>query len=431
MASTAVGLLAAAPAVARFARLDTGDIRAQTPLVFAALVEKDKVAERAEGVRRKKSGYHAELVRCLESMETGAHGRVGKSLAERWLPGVRKCPGNVRRHKECGQLSFHGSKCDHELCPWCQARRSKRLRQRIVPAVEAMMRPMLLTFSPPNLDRLTPGAVAALQSALAKLHRQVFLKGSADSHGLPYRARTCLGGFRSIEVTNRGNGWNLHCHELVDSDWLAHYPQTDIRWVAEPYWLVVEKVWPRSDLATGVLVGKHWVIERRAGRWEVVNRHPGLAREFTRVCQSYPELREIGHCLAGRHEGFDLDCPDCWYFVDLRRAKVSAVAEIAKYVVKGSQVVKAGPAAVVDYHFAMKGKQLFKPFGKYHGFKLDGDDEESDGDTRGPGEERCPWEDCPKPWDTGWEYVSKGYPAGAELVWDPWARSSRVVFDSG
>jgi len=394
-----------AASAAVVARLDTRGIRSQISAGFQhpkpeslaseTLRDNDQAAK-AKRERKQKAHYHAELVRCLESMAAGDHGLVAQALANKVLPDVKKCPGNVRRHKACGELSFHGSKCDYPLCPWCQGRRSRRLRSRILPAVEAMASPKLWTFSPPNIGELTSASVSALQGALAQLHRLVFLKGSKS------RVETCVGGFRSIEITNKGNGWNLHCHELVDSGWVAHYPQTDIE--------------PRRDRK------RDWV-------WAVTARHPGLAREFTRVCQNYAELREIGHCLAGRHEGFEIDCPDCWYFVDMRAAKVSAVAEIAKYVVKGSQVVKAGPAAVVEYYMAMKGKQSFKGFGKYYGFKVDGlEDTEK---SQGPDVSMCPWPECPDPTEQAWEFVAKGKPAGYRFGWDSWAKASRVVQDSG
>ena len=160
----------------------------------------------------------------------------------------------------------------------------------------------------------------------------------------------------------------------------------------------------------------------------LVVRQPGLAREFTRVCQGYPELREIGHCLADRHGGFDLDCPDCWYFVDLRQADLGVADEIAKYVTKGSQVVKAGPRAVLDYLFSMKGKRLVQTFGNLYGVDLEADDEPSETPLR---DGECPWEDCPYPGLHEWEHVVMGYPDGFSLEYNPNTGTSRVVLDHG
>lgn len=440
------------------ARLDRGELRSQTFSSFGDQGKgsrSEKRREKRADSRRKKSFYHAELVRQLNEMaESDAidpnhvlepiplgqpeppaiktkHGLMALALALKVLPAVKKCPGVVRKHGPCGNVSFLGQKCSFKLCPWCQARRSRYLQRRIRPLVEAMEHPKFWTFNPPNLKNLTPGAVAALQGVLADLHRLTFLKGSSKSDSYArsdiewmgeefgwrvlkvhkaskvlVRPAVYLGGFRSIEVTNKGNGWNLHGHELGDSGWVAQYPQTDIA--------------PRK--------GKTDKWLKRP--WAVVVRHPGLAREFTRECQKYDELREIGHCLAGRHEGFNLDCPDCWYFVDMRQANAGAILEIAKYVVKGSQVVKAGAGAILDFCRAVKGKQTFKPFGKYHGFKIEDDDDDGEEPSTGEDVEGCPWPECPAPALQEWEYVSRGYPAGAEFQWDKWAKSSRVVFDT-
>jgi len=377
------------PAQPAVARLDTGETSPQTFRGSREEVDKS---------RRRKRGYHAELVRLLASMETGEHGLVAEMVGQRWLADVKKCPGVVRRHGPCGSASFLGSRCQFPLCPWCQARRSQRLREAIAPLVERMWKRKLYTFNPPNIERLTPGAIAALGSALTKLHRLAFLAGSVDKNGYPVRDRRVRGGIRAIEVTNKGHGWNLHAHEVLAAEWVAHYPQTDIEW--EP--------------------GK-----RNGGAWKVINKHPGLSREFTRLCQAYPELAGLGYCLDGReHEGGHdyAGCPGCWYFVDQRRANIGIADEIAKYVVKGSQIVKAGPKAVVDYLLATKGKRLVQTFGNLYGVKLEVEEEE-EAPTQ-PGQ--CPWPDCPEPELASWTFIGYGFPEKGHLEYDARTGLSRI-----
>lgn len=365
-------------AVAAAARLDTGET---SPHVLE---------DSREDRRKRKRHYHAELVRSLRSMDTGEHGGVAQAVAEKWLSDVQSCPGAVRQHRVCGRLSFLGTRCSFPLCPWCQGRRSKRLMKKLAPLVAGMKERKLWTFSPPNLAELTGEAVGDIGKVLTELHRLAYFK------------RRCRGGIRSIEVTNKGNGWNLHGHELVDASWVAHYPQTDIA--------------PNMGLRGRFLKQP----------WKVVRRHKGLAWEFTRICQEYSSLKSL-------RLDFDIDDPNHWYFVDLRVMEKDGVAEIAKYAAKGSQVVKAGPGAIVDYLLAMKSKRLVQTFGNLHGVSVADDD---DGDDGRPGvterQGECPYDDCPEPGRHEWLHVYTGFPDdGVQLEFNLVTGTSRVVVAGG
>jgi len=194
----------------------------------------------------------------------------------------------------------------------------------------------------------------------------------------------CRGGFRSLEVTNKGNGWNLHAHELVDAGWIAHYPQ--------------------------------WDIERGPHGWKVVKKHKGIAREFTRQCQRFPELRST-------REDFDLDNPNDWYFIDLRTANSKAADEITKYVTKGSQVVKAGAVAVLEYLASVRNLRMVQPFGSMLNVNLDEEAPEEPPPRRG----ECPYSECPEPSHGGWDFVGYGYPGGRLLEFNSETGTSRIV----
>jgi len=357
------------------ARLDTGELSPhfsetsyleeaengeQLPLLWG-----DKEA------RKERKGHHARLTRLLRSMESGVDGLAAKAVGLKWRFEVEKCPGTVRLHKVCGRKSFIPHKCTFALCPWCQHRRSDEARRNLERVVGLLQEPKLLTLSPPNLAELSPGAVAAIGKVFTKLLRRAVLK-------------EVRGGLRSIETTYGRNGWNLHLHALMDGPWLAQYPQMDIKRVGD--------------------------------RWSVVKKHPGLAREFTEVCQKYPELRSP-------RLDFDLDNPDHWYFIDIRQAdSYGAVAEVVKYIAKGSEIVKGGPAAVVAFLKAIKGRRMIQPFGSLYGVDLE---EEEDSELpEAPGE--CPYEDCPAPSVCEWEFVHFG-PGDCQLEKDSRTGSYRVV----
>jgi len=358
------------------ARLDTGGLSPQDfeSFAFEATSADSKDRDNGDGVRREESrrrkrGYHVDLVGLLEEMVAGKHGAVAEAVGHKWLGAVKKCPGAVRRHLVCGRDSFIGLRCDFPLCPWCQARRAKELVKRLGPLVGGMKAPKLWTFSPPNYAELTGEAVGDLGKVLTALHRQEYFR------------KRCRGGIRALEVTKGDNGWNLHAHEGVDADWVAQYPQWDIV--------------PRQG-AKGQWLKRPWAVGEK---------HPGLAREFTRQCQRFSWLRSP-------RLDFDLDNPEHWYFVDLRQAGVGVAAELAKYVAKGSQVVGAGAGAVVEYLFAIKGHRLIQPFGSLYGEELDDDGESTEAPVRN-GE--CPYDDCPEPGRAEWLHLGRYLAPGAQL----------------
>lgn len=351
------------------ARLDTGGT---SPHVFGQ--NGGFEANIREKYRRQKRGYHAELVRLLEAMVRGDHGLPAEAVGQKWLLAVKRCPGVVRRHKPCGQLSFEGHRCEFPLCPWYQARLSKMRVKRLGPLVAAMSEPKLWTFSPPNLAQLAGESLSELGKVLTRLHRLAYFK------------KRVRGGLRAIEVTNGGNGWNVHAHEAVDAGWVAHYPQ--------------------------------WDIERKGKRWVVTKRHPGLAREFTRICQKFSSWKSP-------RLDFDINNPDHWYFVELRSGDAGLGGELCKYVAKGSQVVRAGANAVLDFLLAVKGQRLLQPFGNLYGTDVDAEDVGVGLEPSRPGE--CPWLDCVEPGRMEYEFYSYRIPEGCQLEFDFCTGQHRVV----
>ena len=361
----ALGIVEVAPVAAPAA-----DLVYFVPLNTAAfcweLTEREDQASR----NARKRGYHAQLVRLLNEPE------VKEQLTKDWSTKVSGCPGTVREHVACGKKSFIGRSCNFPLCPWCQGTQAKRLVKRIAPVVATMKSPNLWTFSGgPNLSNLTSEAVSALGQVMAAMHNLAYIK------------KKCRGGFRKLEVTNKGRGWNLHVHELVDADWVALYPQWDIA--------------PPSST--------RFKPYTAAERYAKPVKHPGLAVLFTKGCQKYPELR------SPESNPFDEAVPESWYICDVRVATYSPEAEIAKYNAKGNEVVEAGGGAVLDYLEAFRGKRKIQGFGSCYDVKLTDDEEK---EPLPPRNGDCPWEDCPSPWDPEWRFVSFGYPSILEYQMD-------------
>lgn len=370
------------------ARLDKGGISRQTD---SADDGEQLTLWGGEDQKRELRGHHALLTRLLGEMENGQHGLVAGGVADKWASTVRRCPGVRRKHGPCGKDSFEPHRCDFALCPWCQRRRANRYRKSLGRLLESGLlgEPMFITFSPPNIAELTKPGIQALGKAVTQLRKRKAFE-------------QVKGGVRSLEVTYRGHvgkGWNLHCHALVDSPWMAQYPQTDIK--------------------------------RQSGRWVVVKTHPGLAPEFTAVCQNFAELKSP-------RLDFDLDNPDHWYFVDLKRANSSVVPEIAKYLTKGSDIVAAGAEPVMTFLAAVKGVRMLQPWGslydvevdsKHGGLTLDGDDDGELPDPEFKG--HCPNPNCPEPSAMEWEFVSGGVPDGVGLKLDRKTGLYRIVEGPG
>ncbi len=71
--------------------------------------------------------------------------------------------------------------------------------------VESMTHPKLLTLTLVNKNYLSREDVSGLRRSFSKLMRRKFYKNRI------------LGGLYVIEITNKGRGWNIHLHALIDT----------------------------------------------------------------------------------------------------------------------------------------------------------------------------------------------------------------------
>jgi len=131
-----------------------------------------------------------------------------------------------RTCKSCRKLEKFTYRCNIKWCPRCQFRITAQ-RQKVIELWGTKIRaPKHLVLTQKNFPVLTHGKIRQHTARLAKMRRRKIFRG-------------VRGGCISVEITNEGNGWHLHSHWLIDSDWL------DIREVA--------KTW-------GSLVGQEFAI---------------------------------------------------------------------------------------------------------------------------------------------------------------------------
>ena len=353
--------------------LDTGKTSEHLRLESGASKQRSKYE------KSKRRAIHGRVVELLRSMATGEHGITAQMVGLRWADDVGRCGGRTSRHEACGRPSWLPHSCKFPLCPWYQQSRAKRAGKILhkLWMNGSIVNPHMATYTVQNVDDLA-GAWSEIRGALKGLHRRAYI-----------RAR-CLGGFRALETTvSKADGrWNAHAHELLDGDFIAQYPMTD--------------------------------IVRRAGQWVVKQEHPGLARLWTMECQGMrrQDGKSVPRYPTLWRKGINVDCPEDWYLVNIKAADYGAISEIAKYVAKGDEIVQAGPGKVVEYLMARRGKRMLQGFGSMYkvAFIEDEDEDEAYEVPTAPGE--CPYEDCPEPRQPAWVFVCTGPPDGWESTRD-------------
>lgn len=153
------------------------------------------------------------------------------------------------------QVRLHAARfCKkHLLCPMCAIRRGAKMLRAYLDKYQAVLlerpalRPFLVTVTVKNGDDL-PERLKHLRASLKRMFeaRRSYLSNPTRYRHIEF-ARSA-GGFHSIEVTNKGNGWHPHCHmiwlcnsepsqqELGDQwhDWTGDSFIVDVRPLTDP-----------------------------------------------------------------------------------------------------------------------------------------------------------------------------------------------------
>lgn len=136
--------------------------------------------------------------------------------SQRSLTSMQKCgepDGRFFEHK-CGCGTFIDKmrwKCNLSICNECAIRRKRRIFDDFLPVL-GKLRPnhnyfyRILTINPENYDNLKE-AYDHIRKSYSKLIRREFFK-------------SIVGGLYAVEVTNNGNGWNVHIHAVIYSKYL-------------------------------------------------------------------------------------------------------------------------------------------------------------------------------------------------------------------
>ena len=108
---------------------------------------------------------------------------------------------------DCGRQQRFPNRCDNFYCPECMPRLAHEREKSISWWVAEISQPKFVTLTCQNLPDLTTNHIQQFKAWWNKLRRRKFARG-------------WRGGFYSLEVTNRGRGWHLHLHALVDAHWI-------------------------------------------------------------------------------------------------------------------------------------------------------------------------------------------------------------------
>lgn len=121
---------------------------------------------------------------------------------------------SIRHYYEMNQAVVdRASYCkNHVICPSCAKRRQWILTQHInakirsLLKIDAELKVSFITFSPANYQHLKPGL-----KEVSKFRSTIGRKTNLKTNEL----RKIAGGVTSIDVTNKGKGWNVHLHMIA------------------------------------------------------------------------------------------------------------------------------------------------------------------------------------------------------------------------
>ena len=111
----------------------------------------------------------------------------------------------------CGETRPVERHCMRRWCPVCARIISARRVRRYHAAARCMRWPLFVTLTAPNLETIEQADFRAQRRAFGLLR------------GRKIWTERVTGGVAGFEVTNRGKGWHLHLHALIDCKWLAWY----------------------------------------------------------------------------------------------------------------------------------------------------------------------------------------------------------------
>jgi len=119
---------------------------------------------------------------------------------------------------DCGTTRTFPNRCDLFFCPECYHSLTAHRSRQVKWWVQRIPQPKHVCLTITNIPELTKGHVTELQKMFARLRRRKF-------------AQNWDGGFYSVQVTKKSNGWHLHIHALINARWVDQ-PELCRQWAA-------------------------------------------------------------------------------------------------------------------------------------------------------------------------------------------------------
>lgn len=113
------------------------------------------------------------------------------------------------RCSECQERVRGCARCKKRWCPVCAVAISAERVSKFAAAVLKMRWPLHITLTLANTHDLDASTLRGLLRAFRRLRQRRCWKDSVR------------GGFASLEITNRGNGWHPHLHIIADCEWFG------------------------------------------------------------------------------------------------------------------------------------------------------------------------------------------------------------------
>jgi hypothetical protein len=194
---------------------------------------------------------------------------------------IAKCDG-------CNKVVRFWNRCDIFFCPQCSPRLSKMRLDGLMWWVESLRRPKHLVLTFENVVVLTKEYVSQCKKSLAKFRRTKLM-------------RPVSAGLWAMEITNKGKGWHLHFHLVVEAPWL---PVREISRV----WKKVnggagEVVWIEDATRGGLRVNLPKYVTKYVGKG--FRPHEWTAKqlgEFVRAVEGGRTFGVFGELLGKRKE---------------------------------------------------------------------------------------------------------------------------------
>lgn len=126
-----------------------------------------------------------------------------------WFANFQRC-GVESFDIMCEACGIHHEahyQCSQKWCPRCNWRITSKRRELLEVVTRGMYRVKHVVLTQKNFTHLTTAKIRESRKALLSLRRQKVFG-------------TVTGGCASMEFTNEGNGWHMHWHLLIQSDFI-------------------------------------------------------------------------------------------------------------------------------------------------------------------------------------------------------------------